>query len=42
MVGPYPERLMAVYPVSTFVNSPAHEGVELVEPLILQKAKELN
>lgn len=31
MLGPYPERLMEAYPVSRKVNSPANDGVELVE-----------
>lgn len=33
MLRPYPDDLLEAYPVSTRVNSPAHEGPELIEPL---------
>lgn len=33
MLGPYPERLMQAYPVSSKVNRPANDGPDLIEPL---------
>jgi len=33
MLRPYPERLMEAYPVSRAVNSPAHDGRDLLEPV---------
>ncbi|NJN82876.1 MAG: SOS response-associated peptidase [Caldilineaceae bacterium] len=33
LLRPYPADKMAAYPVSTYVNSPAHEGAECVQPL---------
>jgi putative SOS response-associated peptidase YedK len=32
MIAPYPDSLMAAYPVSRRVNSPSNDGPELVEP----------
>jgi putative SOS response-associated peptidase YedK len=32
MLGPYPERLMDAYPVSRKVNSPSHDGPDLIVP----------
>lgn len=34
ILGPYPERLMEAYPVSRKVNSPAHDGPDLIEPML--------
>jgi len=31
LIGPYPEQFMEAYPVSKMVNSPANEGMELLE-----------
>jgi putative SOS response-associated peptidase YedK len=33
LVGPYPERLMEVYPVSRRVNSPANDGPDVIAQL---------
>lgn len=33
LLKPYPAEKMAAYPVSTAVNSPAHESGECVRPL---------
>lgn len=32
LLGPYPADQLQAYPVSSRVNSPAHEGPELIEP----------
>jgi len=31
LIAPYPQRFMEAYRVSTRVNSPANEGIELIE-----------
>lgn len=31
LLAPYPERLMEAYPVSKLVNSPAHDGPQLIQ-----------
>ena len=33
LLGPYPASEMEAYPVSTWVNSPAHDDPRCVEPL---------
>jgi len=33
LLGPYPERAMAAYPVSRKVNAPTYDGPDLLEPL---------
>jgi putative SOS response-associated peptidase YedK len=35
---PYPAAMMARHPVSTFVNSPRHEGPDLLQPVSLGSA----
>ena len=32
MLGPYPPDLMDAYPISSRVNSPAHEGPDIIQP----------
>jgi putative SOS response-associated peptidase YedK len=34
LVQPYPDRLMEAYEVSPAINSPAHEGPELIAPVV--------
>ena len=33
LIGPFPERLMEAYPISTRVNSPRHDSEDLLKPL---------
>ena len=33
LMVPYDAALMVAFPVSTFVNSPKHDGPECIEPL---------
>jgi len=33
LLAPTPSSMLEAYPVSTYVNSPAHEGPECVDPI---------
>ena len=37
--GPYPTEAMEAYPVSTWVNAPAHDDPRCIEPVVLLEGR---